>query len=275
MKKILSLLTLLMFSVMGAWADEEVSREGGSSNAQVNGTSFWINGTTNVGSGTKISPMSAKGIKVRKNTPLVMTVNEGYRINSVTAYAASNDNTKTFQISKIEVDDVEYAPSGASMPITCAQKNASEATTINITDIAATQSIKFTFDGTSSQGIMEFHVDYTQTEVITQEVSAVTLNGTAISEADLATLKSTKALTIDGASLNGIGTIDVTLSSGATTVNRTIEEGKAIYTFSINGGADEYTVTVTNIEKIYTQKGSLVYYDGEALSNGNKTLTMN
>ena len=167
---------------------DEVSPEGGTSNAQVNGTSFWINGTTNAGSGTKISPMSGKGIKVRTNTPLVMTVNEGYKINSVTAYAASNDNSKTFQISKIEVDGVEYVPTGVTMPITCAQKNASEATTIDITGIEATQDIRFTFGGTNSQGIMEFHVNYTQTAAVTQEISAVKLNGTAISDEDLATM---------------------------------------------------------------------------------------
>lgn len=275
MKKILSLLTLLMFTVMGAWADVEVSPVGGTKDTNVNGTSFWINGTTNAGSGTKISPMSDKGIKVRKSTPLVMTVNEGYKINAVTVYAASNDKAKSFQIAKIEVDGVEYVPSATTMPITCALKEAAEATTIEITGIAATDNITFTFGGDNSQGIMEFHVDYTQTAVIVQEVTGVTLNGAAISETDLATLKSEKALAIDGSSLNGIGVLGVTLSSGATTVNREITDGKAIFTFTTNSGADEYTVTVTNIEKIYTQKGSLVYYDGEALSNDNKTLTMN
>ena len=255
-------------------AQDEVSPAGGTSNAQVNGTSFWINGSTNAGSGTQIDPMTGKGIKVRVNTPLVMTVNEGYQINSVTAYAASNDNSKTFQIAKIEVDGTEYVPSGVTMPITCAQKNASEATTIAITGIKATQNIKFTFGGTHTQGIMEFHVNYTQTAVITQEITAVTLNGAEISAEDLATLKSTKSLTIDGSALNGIGGLDVTLSSGATTVTRNIAEGNAVYTFSINNGADEFTVKVTNVAKTYTAAGSVVSYVADALSNDNKTLTV-
>lgn len=268
------LLLALVGGVNSAWAETEVSPIGDSSNAQVNGTSFWINGTTNAGNGTKISPMSDKGIKVRKSTPLVMTVNDGYRINSVTAYAASNDNSKTFQIAKIEVDGVEYVPGGVTMPITCAQKNAAAATTIEITGIAATDNITFTFDGTGTQGIMEFHVDYTQTKVVTQEVTAVSINGSDISDDDLATLKTNNALTLDGSGLNGIGILNVTLSSGTTTVSRAFDGDNVVYTFSINNGADEYTVTFTNVVKTYTAQGSVVYYDGEALSNENKTLTI-
>ena len=276
MKKRLSLLWMLLLCfVAGAWADTEVSPVGGSSNATVNGTSFSINGTTNAGSGTKISPMSDKGIKVRVNTPLVMTVNAGYRINSVTAYAASNDNSKTFTIEKIEVDGTEYVPSGVTMPITCAQKNASEATAIDITSIAARDNITFTFGGTNSQGIMEFHVDYTQEQVILQEITDVTLNGASIGETALATLKADKAVTIDGSSLNGIGTLGVTLSSGATTVSRSIDSGNVIYTFTTNNGADSYTVTVTGATKKYdAAQGTVVYYNGDALSNEKKTLTI-
>ena len=271
MKKLFTLLTLALFVCSGVWAETEVSPVGGSSNAAVNGKSFSINGTTNAGSGTQISPMSDKGIKVRKSTPLVMTVNDGYRINSVTAYAASNDNSKTFQISKIEVDGVEYVPAGETMPIICVQKNASSATTINITGIAAKDNITFTFDGTNSQGIMEFHVDYTQEEVIVQEISSVTLNGVAISDDDLSTLKSTKALEIVGSSLNGIGALDVTLSSGATTVTRTIDGTTATYTFTINS-TDTYTVTVTGIGGTYTEQGAVVYYKkGETDVDGANT----
>jgi len=277
MKKFLSLMMLAMMSVGTAWADTEVSPEGGSSNAAVNGKSFSINGTTNAGSGTQINPMSGKGIKVRKSTPLVMTVNEGYRINSVTVYAASNDNSKTFQISKIEVDGTEYVPTGKAMPITCAQKNATEATTIEITGIAAKKNITFTFDGESTQGIMEFHVDYTQEEVIVQEITAVTFNGTPISETDLATLKSTKALTIDGSALNGVGMVDVTLSSGGTTVTKVIDGTTATYSFTING-TDAYTVTVNNLAGTYTEQGAVVYYkknDTEADGTNSKTVTAN
>ena len=160
MKKTLSLLTMLLLSICTAWAETETSPTGGTKDTQVNGTSFYINSSTNAGDGTQISPMTGKGIKVRVNSPLVMTVNEGYIINSVTAYAAANDNSKTFQIKKIEVDGIEYVPSGVTMPITCAQKNATTATSIEITGIAATKNITFTFDGTGTQGIMEFHVNY-------------------------------------------------------------------------------------------------------------------
>ena len=276
MKKLLTLLTLALLSIGSAWADEETSPEGGSSNAAINGTSFSINGSTNAGNGTKISPMSGKGIKVRKNTPLVMTVNAGYRINSVTVYAASNDNSKTFIIKSITVDGESYTPD-VTLPYTVAQKNASTASTINITGIAATDNITFEFDGTNSQGIMEFHVDYTQTAVITQEITAVTLNGSAISDDNLATLKSTKALTIDGSSLNGLGALNVSLSSGTTTVNREFDGTSAVYKFTINS-TEEYTITVTNVVKTYTLQGLPVYYkkgDTEASGTDTKELIAN
>ena len=122
---------------------------------------------------------------------------------------------------------------------------------------------------------MEFHVDYTQEQVILQEITDVTLNGASIGETALATLKADKAVTIDGSSLNGIGTLGVTLSSGATTVNRAFDGNNVVYTFTTNGGADAYTVTVTGVKKTYAAaQGTVVYYNEDALSNGKKTLTI-
>lgn len=161
--RFLSILALLLVAVTGAWAQvtyDEISPEGGESNAELNCTSFSISGTSNAGTGKNISPMTNKGFMVRKSNPLVMTINEGYRINAVTAYAAANDKLLPFQITKIEVDGVEYVPTGKTMPITCAQKNASEATAIEITGIAATDNITFTFGGTATLGIIELHVNY-------------------------------------------------------------------------------------------------------------------
>ncbi len=91
---------------------------------------------------------------------------------------------------------------------------------------------------------------------VSQSVTGVTINGSAISASNLTTLTSTKSVTIDGSSLNGIGTIGVTLNSGTTTVSRNNSGNNAVFTFTLNSD-DNYTVTVTNVKKTYTAEGSV------------------
>ena len=112
-----------------------------------------------------------------------------------------------------------------------------------------------------------------------QSITAVAINGTSISAEDLAKLTSTKAVSIDGSALNGIGTINVTLSGGTTSVRRANSGNDAVFTFTLNG-SDNYTVTVTNVKKTYTALGSIVYTQKNGARpdgyNGNiKTLTAN
>ena len=286
MKKILSLFALLMTIVIGAKADTEYSPEGGTKDAAISGTSFTIDGKFNAGSGTKMDPMTNKGAKIRNNVgDVVIAVNEGFRIDGLSIYAASNDGSKTIiitdvkvdgvQVSSLTVDDVEVTPTSGAYSIQVASKNASAATVIKLPSIAATENIELTIGGTHNQARMQFKVDYTQTEVITQEITGATLYGAALSSDQIATLKSTNALTIDGSSLNGMGVLGVTLNTGATTPTVSIDGNNAVYKFSINGGADEYTVTVTNVKKSYSAaQGTVVYYDANALTNSDKTLTM-
>lgn len=89
-----------------------------------------------------------------------------------------------------------------------------------------------------------------------QSVTDVTINGASISADDLATLTSTKTVTIDGSSLNGIGMIGVTLSGGTTTVTRTFSGNDVTYAFTLNG-SDNYSVTLTGVKKTYTAEGSV------------------
>lgn len=110
-----------------------------------------------------------------------------------------------------------------------------------------------------------------------QSVTGVTINGTAISDTDLATLTSTKTVTIDGSSLNGIGMIGVTLSGGTANVTRTNSGNNVVFTFTINS-SDEYTVTVTDLNRNYTTFGNVVYYskDGDdAVGANTKAVTAN
>ncbi len=257
-KKIFTLLTLLLCICSGAWAGTETPGQAGLQNTNLIGKSYTIAGDYIAGNGgTKVSPMESYGVKVRltrNNNTMVISVNDGYRIDGLTIYAVANHDTQTSSVTSITVDGTEKLTSTITIP----NRKASTAATINITD-AAEESIVLTFSGDATQGVFDFHFTYTQTQVIVQEITAVSLNGSAISDTDLATLKSEKALTIDGSSLNGLGALAVTLSSGGTTPTREISGTSAIYTFTINT-SDEYTVTVTNVAKTYTLTGVPVYY---------------
>ena len=98
------------------------------------------------------------------------------------------------------------------------------------------------------------------------EITAVSICGNAISASDLATLKSTHALSVAGSTVNGMpGTINVTVKNGATTVTRTISGTSAIYSFTVN--AIDYTVTITDVDETYTALGCMVAYSGEELKS--------
>ena len=277
MKKLFTLLTLALMSIGSAWAGEETPGKTGTSNAALIGTSYTIAGTYVAGAGgVQVTPMESKGVKVRLNqnsNKLVISPNAGYEINAFTIYAVTNDNTATNSVTSIKVGETEKLAASIEIP----NKQASTAATIALSGIDTQQDITLSFGSGASQGVFDFHFTYTQKEVITQEITAVSLNGSAISSSDLATLKSTKALTINGSSLNGLGALDVTLSSGATTVTRTIDGTSAIYTFTINT-SDEYTITVTNVAKTYTKTGVVLAYseDGtEATGTNSNTVTIN
>jgi len=277
MKKIFTFLTLALISIGTAWADTETPGKTGTNNAAVIGTSYTIAGTYVAGAGgVQVAPMESQGVKVRLNqnsNKLVISPNPGYEINAFTIYAVTNDNTATNSVTSIKVGETEKLAASIEIP----NKKASTAATIALSGIDTQEDITLTFGGGATQGVFDFHFTYTQKEVIIQEITAVSLNGSAISTSDLATLKSTKALTIDGSSLNGLGALDVTLSSGATTVKRTIKGTSAVYTFTINT-TDNYTITVNNVAKTYTKTGVVLAYseDGESAEGaGTQSVTIN
>ena len=107
--------------------------------------------------------------------------------------------------------------------------------------------------GTATIGETEYTV---KVPYSAQTVTSINLNGSNIDAEYIATLNSTKAVTIDGSSLNGIGTINVTLSEGTATVSRANSEDDAVFTFTINGN-EVHTVTISNIKKTYTAEGKV------------------
>ena len=248
----------------------------GSSNSAVTGTSFSIDGTYVAGKGgVEQGNMESSGVKLRTNrnsNTLVVSVNAGYVISSATMHFATNDDNKDVGISSVSVDSKAISNSSYTIP----HKGGSTSADIILNDIDAKDNITIYF-GTNAgtQIVGDFHFTYTQEAVVVQEISSVTLNGSAISAEKLATLKSTKAVTIDGSSLNGCGALGVTLSSGSTTVTRSISGSTATYTFTINT-SDNYTVTVNNIPKNYSKIGNVVAYSGDEVTGQNEsTITMN
>ena len=261
MKKIFTLLMLFLATVSASALDSGTESSGnqGSSNNSIIGKSYTLDGKYVAGNGgVKQGNMPDKGVKMRSsNGPLVFAVNAGYKITSFKFWGCGNTTTAVTIVSAT----VDGGSNLLAADVVLPGKGGSTSGDIALTSISATDNITLTFaEGSTAQIVGTWEITYEQTEVVTQEITAVTLNGAAISDADLATLKSSKAVTIDGSSLNGLGAVEVTLSSGATTVTKTVEEGVATYKFTINS-TDEYTITVNGAAKTYAAAaGSVVAY---------------
>lgn len=258
MKKILSLLMLALVSIGTAWADTESSGNIGESNVSWIGKSMTLSGDFIAGKGgVKQGNMPDKGVKLRSNKgPLTFKVNAGYKVTGFKFYGCGNTTTAV----TITGATVDGGSNQLSQDVELPAKGETKSGDIILTGLEAKDNITLTFaEGSSAQVVGTWEIEYIQEEVIVQEISGVTMNGVAISADDLATLKSTKALTIDGSDLNGLGLVDVTLSSGATTVTKAVADGVATYSFTINS-TESYTITVNNVSKTYTEQGVVVYY---------------
>lgn len=205
-----------------------------------------------------ISTQALSGVKVNGNALTENANKSGYNVNE----------------SIITLTDVAYV----------VPTNVTLTNHITYTDnTTEDKNVAVTFDDTPSDGFWNGTASigttvYTiKVPYSSQSVTGVTINGTAISAEELATLTSTNSVTINGSSLNGIGMIGVTLSGGTANVTRTNSGNNVVYTFTINS-TDLYTVTVTNLNKNYTSFGNVVYYskDGTAVEGANtKSVTAN
>ena len=101
--KSLFIVLSVLFSFSYAFAEtgsetEQKATGGGSSNAQVNGQSFYIDGTYIAGKGAiQKGEMTSKGFKLRTGTDgnrAVISVNTNYTITSVVINGIANYNAK-------------------------------------------------------------------------------------------------------------------------------------------------------------------------------------
>ena len=300
MKKLFTLLTLLVVAIGTSWGQstgtDVIDQNGASTGGAISKTGVTLLGTYDAGQGggaiSGYSP-SNKGVKLRTQQTKVtvddtsygyaiLEANAGYKLTSFKLEGTSNgSNSIALKGVYTDIDTDNLATSLASATnlidadVTYPNKNTTYVASDEIA-IEAESNIVLLFPGSGDNQMRAIiTIDWEQTSVVAQEITAATLYGTAISAEDLETLKSTKALTVDGSSFSGLGVLGVTLSSGATTPTVAISGNNAVYSFSINSGADEYTVTVTNVVKTYdAAQGSVVYYDADALSNSSKTLTI-
>lgn len=199
MKKIFTLAAAVLAS-FSLWAATESNPTSASKDTDVAGTSYTIPGTYIAGAGSaKTGAMPDKGIKFRLNKPasdlnnaIEFKVNEGYVINAIQLVGVTNSDNKAATVGSIYVDGVAWNGTfNGALPA----KNAEAASDIQVSGIAAAQSVVFVFSdlGGASQGNICYTVTYeeaVQKEVDHVDVTlgGVAINGEALSDTQMATL---------------------------------------------------------------------------------------
>ncbi len=202
MKKLFTLCAAVIASFSLWAATESHPTSVPASNADIVGTSYTIPGTHNAGAGSaKVGAMPDKGIKFRLNraagdlsNAIEFTVNEGYVINAIQLVGITNSKGVTATVGSIYVDGVAWNGTfNGALPA----KDASEASDIQVSGIAAAQSVVFVFSdlGGASQGNICYTVTYeeaVQKEVdhVVKTLTGAAVNGEALSDPQMATLLS-------------------------------------------------------------------------------------
>ena len=169
MKKFFTLAAAVLASFSLWAATESHPTSVPASNSDIVGISYTIPGTHNAGAGSaKVGAMPDKGIKFRLNrsaasgdlsNAIEFTVNEGHVINAIQLVGITNSNGKAATVGSIYVDGEAW---NGTFNGTLPAKDASEASDIQITDIAAVQSVVFVFSdlGGATQGNICYTVTY-------------------------------------------------------------------------------------------------------------------
>lgn len=197
MKKIFTLAAAVMASFSLWAATESNPTEVPAKDNAIVGVSYTIAATYNAGpSGTKVAPMPDKGVKFRLNrisgsltNAIEFTVNEGHVINGITLVGVTNTDNKAATLGSIYVDGTAW---NGTFETTLAAKNASAASTIEISGIAAEQSVVFVFSdlNSTSQANICYTVTYDegpakQVVSTTEELINAKVNGVALEEGKL------------------------------------------------------------------------------------------
>lgn len=194
MKKFFTLAAAVLASFSLWAATESHPTSVPASNSDIVGISYTIPGTHNAGAGSaKVGAMPDKGIKFRLNrtaasgdlsNAIEFTVNEGHVINAIQLVGITNSNGKAATVGSIYVDGEAW---DGTFNGTLPAKDASEASDIQITDIAAVQSVVFVFSdlGGATQGNICYTVTYDEgpaKQVVStvETLTNVKINGVAL-----------------------------------------------------------------------------------------------
>ena len=211
MKKLFTLCAAVLASFSLWAATESHPTSVPASNADIVGTSYTIPGTHNAGAGSaKVGAMPDKGIKFRLNraagdlsNAIEFTVNEGYVINAIQLVGITNSKGVTATVGSIYVDGVAWNGTfNGALPA----KDASEASDIQVSGIAAAQSVVFVFSdlGGASQGNICYTVTYEEAvqkvvDHVVETLTGAAINGEALSDLQMATLSGTLSLDLANA----------------------------------------------------------------------------
>lgn len=175
MKKLSTLLMLLLCTFCAAWADTELTPVGGDKDVSITGTSYSIDGTFVAGAGSvSITLTNNNGIKLRTNRASIngdnairIDVNSGYKITKIEVQGGSNTAAKPLIIKGIYCDD-NTETNYLSSEVTLA---AQIYTATFSADINATSNIYITNDGGNTQCVLGLKLTYEQANSGTEFLS--------------------------------------------------------------------------------------------------------
>lgn len=185
LKQTLLVVALLGVGTSASWADYNESFGAGNAitkDTEINGTAVKIQANSNpsgTGEYDVFNSKADKGIKLRTNVPLTLTVNDGYKVTNVTIYAyQNNDADAIMTCDSYTIDGAEATAFGTAIDIPLNVKDANTQTlaTISTGDIEATSSIAFNFtnpttDGKQKQIFAFIVVTYEGGEIYTRALS--------------------------------------------------------------------------------------------------------
>ena len=260
MKKLFTLAAAVLAS-FSLWAATESNPTADvSSNDNVVGTSYSIDGNYVAGlGGTKAGDMQTKGIKFRLNRAVGETanavefkVNEGYVISQIDFCGHVNDNSKTSTITEVKVDGTSINFTPVNLPAK------SSSTSFSISGIQATESIVMVFSGDGTQANLEYTVTYEEatTKTITSTVETLTnakINGVALDPNFLSELIDTKSVEVLNAYITAptvtftkhvVITYDDESTKESDVDVEVVAIGSNQWTASITLGDDTYLITM-------------------------------
>lgn len=290
MKKLFTLLTLLVAIVTGAWGAEELTPSSSvtgasTNNADVVMTSYTIPSACNPGGGSNNSSWGNRWMKkIRTNQTVTINnesksncfyinVNSGYTVTGVSFYMTTNKDTESNTLIATYYDDVTKT-SGLNTAI--ASVGAASPTQVSISGISATSRVVLQFS-TNKQVLLYGTIYYTKNSTTTAEVPTFTPDGGDVNGGTTITLGGNATHTYYQWS-----DTEVTLTKdsegwteGESVTVPNVTSPKYLYAYATNGDGLESSVIskAFNITKVKLSNGLAYATDAVTKKVGNAAFT--